>query len=177
MKKILFLLIVCAAVLGGGLFYTASQLTPYRADVDASWSVVHEAAAARAKLVPDLCRELKAFSSKEATIRKEAEEAAVTVISAENAKQMAAPNDILSSDIGKLVLAAESYTYLMARDDFRSLLKELEAAENRLAVTRAAYNRAADAYNAELRKFPVSAFGKLLGDEPVARIGRLKTKD
>ncbi len=75
------------------------------------------------------------------------------------------------------MLAAESYTYLMAREDFRSLLKELEAAENRLAVTRAAYNRAADAYNAELRKFPVSAFAKLLGDEPVARIGRIQTKD
>ena len=174
MKKILFLLIVCAACLGGGLFYTASVLSPYRVDVETSWTAVHEAAAARAKLVPDLCRELKAFSSKEATIRKEAEESAVTVISAENAKQMAEPNDILSSDIGKLVLAAESYTYLMARDDFRSLLKELEAAENRLAVTRAAYNRAADAYNAELRKFPISVFAGILGDEPAQRMGRIQ---
>ena len=174
MKKILFLLLICVACLGGGLFYTASVLSPYRVDVETSWTAVHEAAAARAKSVPELCRELKAFSSKEADIRKEAEEAAVTVISAENMKQMAEPNETLSADIGRLLLAAENYSYLTSREDFKNLTIELEAAENRLAVTRAAYNRAADAYNAELRKFPISAFAGILGDEPAQRMGRIQ---
>ena len=173
MKKLfLFLLLLCG-VAGAGVVWTDSTLAPEWERVLAAEENVTAAAHARAQCVPDLCRELKNFSSKEAMTRLEAEELAKTVLAAKTVKDLREANEKLSADIGTLLLAAENYSYLTAREEFQDVQTSVAAAENRLTVARAAYNRAADAYNGTLRKFPISIFAGCLGYESAERMSRL----
>ncbi len=175
MKKLfLFLLLLCVGA-GAGFLRVDSVLSPEKKALAAAEEKVVAAARARAEYVPDLCRELKSFSSNEAATRQEAEEAAQAILAVKTVKEMREPNEKLSSAVGTLLLASDRYTYLTAREEFRELKTSLAAAENQLTVSRAAYNRAADAYNGTLRKFPVSLFGDLLGYESAERMGRLQT--
>ncbi len=175
MKKwLLLLLILLCGGAGVGTVWTDSVLAPEREAVRVAEEKVTAAAHERAKQVPDLCRELKSFSSKEAATRLEAEELAQAILAAKTVKDMQESNEKLSGDIGTLLLAAENYSYLTARVEFQDVKMSLAAAQNRLTVARAAYNRAADAYNGTLRKFPISFFAEILGYESAERMGRLQ---
>ena len=172
MKKIFLFLVFLCVCAGACAIWTDSVLAPERDAVLAAEGKVTAAAHERAACVPDLCRELKSFSSKEATTRLEAEETAKAILAAKTVKDMIESNEKLSADIGTLLLAADDYTYLTAREEFQDVKTSLAAAENRLTVARAAYNRAVDTYNGSLRKFPLSLFANLLGYEYAERMGR-----
>ena len=66
----------------------------------------------------------------------------------------------LSQALGKLLMLTENYPTLQSNKAFSDLRVQLEGTENRIAVERMNYNTAVQAYNTEMRSFPISLVAK-----------------
>jgi len=60
----------------------------------------------------------------------------------------------LGSALSRLLVVSENYPQLRATENFRDLQAQLEGTENRIAVERANFNQAVQAYDTAIRRFP-----------------------
>ena len=60
----------------------------------------------------------------------------------------------LTAALSRLLVVVERYPDLKATEAFRDLQRQLEVAENRIAVERRRFNEAAQAYNTSRKRFP-----------------------
>jgi LemA protein len=74
----------------------------------------------------------------------------------------------LSSALSRLMVVVEKYPELKANQNFLDLQTQLEGTENRIAVERNRYNKAAQTYNTTIRRFPGSIYAGLFGFEKKA---------
>jgi LemA protein len=69
----------------------------------------------------------------------------------------------LNSALGRLMMITENYPDLKANQNFRDLQEQLEGTENRIQVSRQAYNNVAKAYNTMIRRFPNNILSGMFG--------------
>ena len=69
----------------------------------------------------------------------------------------------LSGALSRLLAVVERYPDLKATEAFRDLQRQLEGAENRIAVERRRFNEASRAYNTSRRRFPTNLMANYLG--------------
>ena len=67
------------------------------------------------------------------------------------------------NQLGRLLAISEAYPQLKADQAFLKLQDELTGTENRVAVARGDYNKAAQDYNTYIRKFPTALTAKVIG--------------
>ncbi|MFI4963464.1 MAG: LemA family protein, partial [Legionellales bacterium] len=62
----------------------------------------------------------------------------------------------LSQALGRLMVVSEQYPQLKATENFRSLQDQLEGTENRIKVSRDAFNASVKEYNIKVSNFPTN---------------------
>ena len=181
MKKTALIGIGVAVILVLGIASSYNGLVSLDQAVRSQWGQVENVYQRRADLVPNLVETVKgAANFEKETYTKVAEARAragqVTVGAdvindPQKFEQFQQAQQELSSALSRLIAVSEAYPDLKATAAFRDLMTQLEGTENRIAVERMRFNEAAQAYNAQRRRFPTVLIAPLLGfgDKPYFR--------
>lgn len=142
--------------------------------VDAAWSQVENVYQRRADLIPNLVATVKGYAEHEQETFTAVTEARSKVGSinmegmANNPaalQQFQQAQGQLSSALSRLMVVVEKYPDLKANQNFLDLQTQLEGTENRIAVERNRFNKAAQGYNTIIRRFPGSVYAGMFGFE------------
>ena len=173
MKRLPFILLGLAALLGayGVALYNSLQ----RADesVNAAWSEVVNQYQRRADLVPNLVETVKGYAKHEQTLLTEITAARARVSSMALTPEMLsdaaaleryrAAQSELGSGLARLLAVSENYPDLKASRNFENLMTQLEGTENRITTARNRYIEQVRDYNSRLRTFPTSLIARSIG--------------
>jgi len=174
MKKLLSpsgILLIAVIVVGVIALGSYNRLVGLEEGVDAAWSQVENVYQRRADLIPNLVKTVEGARDFEQDTLQNVVDARsrvgqVQIDGAPNAEQMAAfqANQAeLSSALSRLLVVVERYPDLKATEAFRDLQRQLEGAENRIAVERKRFNEASREYNTSRRRFPTILVANMLG--------------
>lgn len=123
----------------------------------------------RADLIPNLVSTVKGYAAHEEQVFSEVARARAGLLGAvqsHDPQQMADANAAATGALGRLLAISEAYPQLKADQGFLRLQDELTGTENRIAVARGDYNKAAQDYNTFIRKFPTALTAKVIGSKP-----------
>ena len=138
---------------------TYNSLVALEQGVDSQWGQVQNVYQRRADLVPNLVNTVKGAAGFEkstytAVTQARAQVGQISPAAIQNApndpkafQQYAAAQNQLGSTLSRLLVTVEAYPDLKATQNFLTLQSELEGTENRIAVERMKFNRAAQAFN------------------------------
>lgn len=149
-----------------------NNLVTLEEGVDASWSQVENVYQRRADLIPNLVATVKGYAEHEQETFTAVTEARSKVGSVnmegitnnpEALQQFQAAQGQLSSALSRLMVVVERYPDLKANQNFLDLQTQLEGTENRIAVERNRFNKTAQVYNTEIRRFPGSVYANMFG--------------
>jgi len=123
----------------------------------------------RADLIPNLVSTVKGYAAHEEQVFAEVAQARAGLLGAvqsHDPQQMADANAVATGALGRLLAISEAYQQLKADQGFLRLQDELTGTENRIAVARGDYNKAAQDYNTYIRTFPTALTAKVIGAKP-----------
>jgi len=165
--------VIVLGVLGLALAGTYNNLVGLSQAVDAQWAQVESVYQRRADLIPNLVSTvqgaanfekstLEAVTQARASVGQVQAPGNITNDPAAFAKWQAS-QDALSGALSRLLVVVERYPELKANQNFRDLQAQLEGTENRIAVARMDFNKAAQEYNTARMRFPAALFAGLMG--------------
>jgi LemA protein len=163
--------LVLVALTVGGMY---NSLVSSRENVNKTLSNVKTQYQRRADLVPNLVNTVKGAANFEKSTFNEVTEkrakATSTTFDISNATpeqllQYQAAQGELSQALSRFLAITENYPQLRATEAFRDLQAQLEGTENRIAVARADYNEASNAYNVKVQRVPTSLIAGTFGFE------------
>ena len=149
-----------AAEIIAAIFIISSKNKLIRLDetVNENWSQIENQLQRRADLIPNLVNTVKGYAKHEEKIFTELAAARSRLLSASGPQQKAEAEAGLNGALGRLLAVTENYPNLKADNSFLRLQDELAGTENRIAVARMNYNKAAKEFNYAIRSFPGSMF-------------------
>ena len=163
------LLTVAAGTISGCGYNTMQQLEEA---VFKSWGDVESNLQRRGDLIPNLVAVVKGYAAHEKETLEAVVEARSKATSVQLSvddlgnpqamQQLQAAQGALSSALARLMVVVERYPDLKANQNFLDLQNQLEGTENRINVARQRYNKAVEAFNFAIRKFPNSLTNSLL---------------
>ena len=173
MKRLPFILLVLAIILGayGVALYNSLQ----RADesVNAAWSEVVNQYQRRADLVPNLVETVKGYAQHEQAVLTQITAARSKASSIQLTPEMLndaaaleryrAAQSELGNGLARLLAVSENYPDLKASRNFENLMTQLEGTENRITTARNRYIEQVRDYNSRLRTFPASLIARSIG--------------
>jgi LemA protein len=174
----LMLLIVSATIAIAVLWVINSYNRMVTAEeaVTTEWANVESQYQRRADLIPNLVSTVKGYATHEsatleAVVNARAKATQTTLdinnFSREDFEKYQEAQGELNSALGRLMMITENYPDLKANQNFRDLQEQLEGTENRIQVTRQAYNNKARAYNTMIRRFPNNILSGMFGFDVV----------
>lgn len=143
--------------------------------VKKSWNDVQSQYQRRADLIPNLVNTVKGEANFErgtlndvinARARATSMQVSPENLTPENIEKFQQAQTQLSGALSRLLVTVERYPNLRANDAFRNLQTQLEGTENRIAVARNDFNTTVQAYNTQVRRFPVNIFAGMMGFPP-----------
>ncbi len=167
-------LVIVILVVGLSLAGTYNRLVTFGQEVDKQWSQVENQYQRRFDLIPNLVATVQGA----AQFEKSTLEAVVSARASVGRVQInpsTAPTDpaqlaqfeqaqaSLGAALQRLLVVVERYPELKANENFRTLQAQLEGTENRIAVARMDYNKAAQDYNTARLRFPTNLMAGMLG--------------
>jgi LemA protein len=141
-------------------------------NVKAKWGAVESQYQRRADLIPNLVNTVKGVANFEkstlvdvtnARARATSIQVDPTKLTPETIQKYQAAQGQLSTALGRLLVASESYPQLKANDNFTALQAQLEGTENRINIARLDFNSAVQEYNSKIRSFPANITAKMFG--------------
>lgn len=176
MKGLLVALgIIVLLVLIGGCGYNGMNIA--QKEAQQKWADVQSSYQRRSDLIPNLVATVKGVANFETTtltqvIQARANATAIKVdpkdLTPEKLKEFQATQGQLSQALGRLMVVSEQYPQLKANESFRQLQDQLEGTENRIKVSRDAYNEAVKNYNIKVTSFPNNLLAGLFGFKEMA---------
>jgi LemA protein len=174
----LMLLIVSATIAIAVLWVINSynRMVTVEEAVTTEWANVESQYQRRADLIPNLVSTVKGYATHEsatleAVVNARAKATQTTLdinnFSREDFEKYQEAQGELNSALGRLMMITENYPDLKANQNFRDLQEQLEGTENRIQVTRQAYNNKARAYNTMIRRFPNNILSGMFGFDVV----------
>ena len=155
--------ILLLLVLWGGCGYNGMNATSK--DVDQKWADVQSSYQRRSDLIPNLVATVKGAANFETTtltqvIQARASASQIKVdpkdLTPEKLAQFQQSQAQLSQALGRLMVVSEQYPQLKANENFKSLQDQLEGTENRIKVSRDAFNASVKEYNIKVSNFPTN---------------------
>jgi LemA protein len=170
----LALVVVLVLIVGISMAGTYNSLVTLGQETDKQWSQVENQYQRRADLVPNLVATVQGAaqfekSTLEAVTNARASVGRATVTQGkaptdpQALAQFEAAQNQLGAALQRLLVVAEKYPELKANQNFRDLQAQLEGTENRIAVARMDYNKAAQDYNTRRLRFPTNLMANLFG--------------
>ena len=172
MRKLLWALSLIATLMLSGCGYNEFQTKDEQ--VKAAWSEVLNQYQRRADLIPNLVATVQGYAAQEKDVL-----LGVTQARAKAGSVQLTPESLndpqalqrfqqaqgeLSSALSRLLVVAENYPQLKSDANFRDLQAQLEGTENRIAVERMRYNKAAQAFNTARNSFPTVLIAGFFGN-------------
>jgi LemA protein len=166
-------LVVVVLIVAMSLAGTYNRLVSLDQAVQSQWAQVESVYQRRADLIPNLVSTVKGAANFEKSTYVAVAEARSKVGQlnlgsgvpndpAAFAKFTAA-QDSLSSALSRLLVVVERYPDLKASQNFADLQAQLEGTENRIAVERMRFNKAAQTFNTTRDSFPTNFVAGLFG--------------
>ena len=173
-SKILPILVILGAVLlfGGCACNGYNSLVQQDEQVKLAWNNVETQYQRRSDLIPQLVNTVRGaanFEQQTLTQLVEARARATSVninadnLTPENIAQFQEAQSAVSQGLGRLLAVIENYPDIKANQNFRDLQAQLEGTENRISTARNDFNTAVNAYNVEVRRFPMNLLAGIFG--------------
>jgi LemA protein len=162
--------IILLLVLMGGCGYNVMNTA--RVDVNQKWADVQSSYQRRSDLIPNLVATVKGVANFEQTtltqvIQARASASSIKLdakdLTPEKLQQFQQSQGQLSQALGRLMVVSEQYPQLKATENFRSLQDQLEGTENRIKVSRDAFNESVRDYNVKVTNFPSNILAGMFG--------------
>jgi len=169
MKGLVASLVILGVLVVGGCGVVSWGVSNYNSlvagdqNVNEKFAQVQNVYQRRADLIPNLVETVRGYAKHEretfdAVISARARATQTTIDVKNLTPQMLAgfqqAQGELSNMLSRLMVVVESYPNLKANENFRDLQTQLEGTENRIAVERREYNKAAQDYNTAIKVFP-----------------------
>jgi len=170
----LAVLVVVVVIVGISFAGTYNKLVTLGQEVDKQWAQVENQYQRRYDLVPNLVATVQGAAQFEKSTLEAVTQARASVGRAQITPGTA-PTDpaqlaqyeqaqaALGGALQRLLVVVEKYPELKANANFRDLQAQLEGTENRIAVARMDYNKAAQDYNTARLRFPTNLIAGMLG--------------
>lgn len=179
MKKSVTIIIVIALLAAVAFWLVGKYNAMVSADenVKTAWAQVENQYQRRSDLIPNLVATVKGYAAHESQVlesvvaaRAKATQVVVdpSKTSHEDLAAFQAAQGELSQALGRLLAVTENYPDLKANQNFLELQAQLEGTENRITVTRNAFNESAKEYNQLIRMFPNNIVASCFGFEQKA---------
>jgi len=152
--EILLVILGIIVVLAFILIGIYNRLVALRQTSNQAWSDIEVQLKQRQDLVPQLVSTVKGYAKHEKSTFQEVIEARNAAVGANNVKDQAQAEGMLSQALGKLFALSEAYPDLKANTNFLQLQDELSDVENKIAASRRFYNNAVQEYNTGREQFP-----------------------
>ena len=139
-----------------------NDLVDIQEEVNLAQSNVETMMQRRLELIPDLVSTVREYTEHEKQVYQDiakAREALKT--SLDNA------NEDLSVAVNSLLAIAESYPELTSKEQYISLMDQLEGSVNRISIAREEYNEKVADYNKTIRHFPENIVAKIFGFDEI----------
>jgi LemA protein len=166
-------LVLILVIVGMALAGTYNRLVTLDQAVQSQWAQVESVYQRRADLIPNLVSTVKGAANFEKSTYVAVAEARSKVgqlnlgsgVPNDPAAfaKFSAAQDGLSSALSHLLAVVENYPDLKASQNFADLQAQLEGTENRIAVERMRFNKAAQAFNTTRDSFPTVIVAGLFG--------------
>jgi LemA protein len=164
---------IVALFLGTGY----NRLVQVSASVDTAWAQVQTQYQRRADLIPNLVHTVEGAANFEKStltdvVNARANATKITIdpskapTDPQQLQQFQKLQDNLSGSLARLLAVSERYPELKANSNFRDLQVQIEGTENRIAVARQDFNKAAQSYNVIVRSLPTALYAGLFGFQP-----------
>ena len=170
----LVVLVIVVLIVGISFAGTYNRLVTLGQEVDTKWAQVENTYQRRSDLVPNLVATVQGAAQFEKSTLEAVTQARASVGRAQITPG-AAPTDpaqlaqyeqaqaALGGALQRLLVVVEKYPELKANANFRDLQAQLEGTENRIAVARMDFNKAAQDYNTARLRFPTNLMAGMLG--------------
>ena len=170
----LVVLVIVVLIVGISFAGTYNRLVTLGQEVDTKWAQVENTYQRRSDLVPNLVATVQGAAQFEKSTLEAVTQARASVGRAQITPG-AAPTDpaqlaqyeqaqaALGGALQRLLVVVEKYPELKANANFQTLQAQLEGTENRIAVARMDFNKAAQDYNTARLRFPTNLMAGMLG--------------
>lgn len=178
MNKTLIGIIVALVVIVGWAISAYNGMVSVEEEATTALANVQSTYQRRADLIPNLVETVKGYAAHEketleGVVSARSKATQITLdpekMTPEKMKEFQAAQGELSSALGRLIAIQENYPDLKANENFRDLQVQLEGTENRINEARNTYNKAVQAYNLKIRRFPNSLLSGVFGFEKMAK--------
>ena len=164
MKKILFVLVLAAAIIGLSVFSTYAvrrdQFASRRASVDQAWTRVNEAMLSRNDLVPSMLAAINTTASRHRQVADQVRQASSDLQAAASPEATIAASRRLDSSMTALMAATQQDSDLILNHRFFVLQDKWAAATNRIADEQLHFDAAVRDYNNLISPFPNRLFAR-----------------
>ena len=157
--SIILLGIIVALVLYAAFAY--NSLILWRNRVKEAWSDIEVQLKRRMDLIPNLVESVKGYMQHEKGVLESVTKARTQMMNAQNPKEFAEAENMLSGALKSLFAVSESYPDLKASQNFLDLQNELTDTENKIQAARRFYNSAVMAYNTKLQTVPTNIIANM----------------
>jgi LemA protein len=175
MNRSKLMLIIVVAILAIAILWVVNsynRMVTAQEAVTTEWANVESQYQRRADLIPNLVATVKGYAAHESetleavvSARAKATQTTLDInnFSREEFEKYQEVQGELNSALDRLMMITENYPDLKANQNFRDLQEQLEGTENRIQVSRQAYNNVAKAYNTMIRRFPNNILSGMFG--------------
>ncbi len=146
-----FLLLAVIAVI---LVSVYNGLVKLKNAAEQAWSDIDTQLKKRYDLVPNLVETVKGYAKHESQTFENVTKARTAAMGAQNMKEKADAENMLSGALKSIFALAENYPDLKANQNFLDLQKTLTDIENAIQPAREKYNEAVRALNTKMEVFP-----------------------
>lgn len=165
---ILLILVIAVGILAWSSY---NRLVGLEESVSSGWSQVENVYQRRADLISNLVKVVEGArdfeqQTLENIVESRSQVGGITVEGTPSAEQIAAfqqRQEQIGNVLSRLLVVVERYPDLKATEAYRDFQRQLEGAENRIAVERRRFNEVSRQYNTARRRFPANLVATYLG--------------
>lgn len=158
--------LIVLAVLVLWLVLLYNGLIRWRNTVAAAWAQIDVQLKRRYDLIPNLVETVRGYARHEREVFETVSRVRAEALTAGTPRDVAEADRQLAPAIRSLFAVAEAYPQLKADQNFRDLMEELTATENRVAFARQYYNDSVRVYNTKIQQFPAALIAGWLQFRP-----------
>ncbi len=156
----IFLGIVVAVLIW--LVAVYNGLIKFRNRVDEAWSDIGVQLKRRYDLIPNLISTVKGYATHEKDLLENVTKARTEAMGAQNPKESAEKENMLSDTLKSLFAVSENYPDLKANQNFLELQRELTDTEDKIQASRRFYNGNVRDFNTKVEIFPTNMVAEML---------------
>jgi len=147
-------LVALLAVLLLWLLLLYNGLVKWRNTVASAWAQIDVQLKRRYDLIPNLVEAVRGYAKHERELFETIARVRAAALTAGTPRDVAGAEMQLAPAIRSLFAVVEGYPQLKADENFRALMEELTATENKVAFARQYYNDSVRVYNTKTQQFP-----------------------